>query len=229
MSGDQKVRFAVGAPDGPQSAVWLVFTRRGKSDVYVANRHIGGSLKVSLHQSGLWRLAYTQEYAATLKAPGTGTDDRVQEQWTRPAEQRPGWTHAMSIIVPVADLWEPEPRLDLPPGIKWRHAPAPGMESHFALMLERASGYVDRRPAGDALAVLPLPNGENLWVIAADVISTQESLRVHEQSRANLRARVAGAWDYGSRALIFGDRPDGARVIIDLHTGDLMHHSNPPH
>jgi hypothetical protein len=29
-------------------------------------------------------------------------------------------------------------------------------------------------------------------------------------------------------ALVFGDRPDEARVFIDLHTGDRVLHSNPP-
>ena len=220
MSGDQKVRFAVGAPNGPQSAVWLVFTQRGKSDIYVANRHVAGQLKISLHQSGMWRLAFTQQFAATLQATGAGSDDRVQAKWTRPAERRSGWTHAMSIVVPVTELWKPIPPLNLPLDIRWRQVPAQGMESHFAMMLERGSGYVDRRPGGDVIAVLPLPNGENLWVIAVDVKSTPQSLQLYEVSRANMRARVPGARDYGSRALVFGDRPDEARVLIDLHTGD---------
>jgi len=228
LIGDQKVRLAVGAPDGLQSAVWLVFTRRGKSDIYVANRHVAGLLKVSLHESGVWRLAFTREFAATLPSSSPGSDERVQERWSRPNPRKPGWTHAMSIVVPVADLWRPDPPLDFPADIKWRHAPGPGMESHFALMLERGSGYVDRRPGGDVIAVLPLPSGESLWIIAADVVSTPENLHVYELSRANMRATVLGARDYGSRALVFGDRPDEARVLIDLHTGDRVQHSDPP-
>lgn len=215
-----KLRLAVGTRDGPQSAVWEVFTGGKKSDVYVANRHVASQLKVSLHESGVWRLAYTAEYAATLKARGEGSEDRLQARWQRPPEARPGWTHAISVVVPVAELWKPEPPLPIPSEVTWRRAPAPGMESHFAVFFERGSGFVARRPAGEIVAISPLPNGDNLWVIAADVRSSPENLARYEQSKDSLRTILPGARDRGSRGIIFGDRPDGARVYIDVYTGD---------
>jgi hypothetical protein len=36
-------RFAVGSVDGPRSAVWRLWTRKGNSDVYVAARILGGT------------------------------------------------------------------------------------------------------------------------------------------------------------------------------------------
>ena len=222
MSGDQEIRFAVGEPGGSQSAVWLIFTRGGESDIYVANQYVAGLLKVSLHESGVWRLAFTREYATALQASGASTLDRAQETWMRPAERVRGWTHAMSIVVPVADLWKPDPPIDLSPEIKWRPAPLPGMESHFLILLERGNGYVDRRPTGDVVAVMQLPNGENLWVIATDVGSSVEDLRQYELLRASMRDRAEGASDQGSRALVFGGRPDEARVLIDLYTGERV-------
>ena len=55
MSGDQEIRFAVGEPGGSQSAVWLIFTRGGESDIYVANQYVAGLLKVRAPSIGLRR------------------------------------------------------------------------------------------------------------------------------------------------------------------------------
>jgi hypothetical protein len=56
------IRLAVGDPDGPRSTVWRVWANRRSSDVYVAARVLGGVAKVSLHQSGRWRFAFTTEF-----------------------------------------------------------------------------------------------------------------------------------------------------------------------
>jgi hypothetical protein len=61
-TGEFVARFGVGSADGPRSAVWRLWTGKGTSDVYVAARTLGGNLKVSLHESGVWRYAFTKEY-----------------------------------------------------------------------------------------------------------------------------------------------------------------------
>ena len=56
------VRFAVGGTDEPRSLVWRVWATKGKSDVYISGRTQVGVWKVSLHESGVWRFAFTKEY-----------------------------------------------------------------------------------------------------------------------------------------------------------------------
>ena len=73
-----KVRVRGGQADGPQSAVWLAWTTQRTSDVYVACRHIAANLKVSLHQSGHWRLAYTPGYLLQSGQSGDPSVDRAQ-------------------------------------------------------------------------------------------------------------------------------------------------------
>jgi hypothetical protein len=215
---ERKLRFGVGSADGPQSAVWLVWTGSATSDVFVACRHIATSLKVSLHASGLWRLAFTERYTTMPGALVSSDSDRAAAKWSRPSEFRPGWTHALSVVIPASDLWRPDPPLRLPNDVRWRPAPGPGMESQFAVFLERATGLTARRPMGDVMATFYLPSRENLWVIAADVQSMPENVELYERSRAKARAATGGT-GVGSRSLVFGDRPDGARVVIDLYAG----------
>jgi hypothetical protein len=184
--------------------------------VFVACRHIADSLKVSLHESGRWRLAFTESYVQSHPERLTESGDRAAVKWARPPEAQPGWTHALSVVVPVRDLWRPDPPYKMPTKVRWREPPTQGMESHFAIFFERASGLTARRPAGDVVGTFYLPNGENLWIIAADVITLAENASRYEESRANIRS-VPGGGDVGNRAFVFGDRPDGARVIMDLY------------
>jgi hypothetical protein len=59
MPRDDKIRFQVVASDGRWSDVWRVWNSR--NDVYVAPRTKGGEFKISLHESGKWRLAFTEK------------------------------------------------------------------------------------------------------------------------------------------------------------------------
>jgi hypothetical protein len=56
------VRFGVRFKGGPRSAVWRLWTGKGTSDVYIAARTLGGVLKASLHESGVWRFAFTDAF-----------------------------------------------------------------------------------------------------------------------------------------------------------------------
>jgi hypothetical protein len=75
-------RFAVGSAEGPRSAVWYLWTGKGTSDVYIAARALIGNLKVSLHESGVWRIAFTEEHKEGQAS--THDKDRVIERWNRP-------------------------------------------------------------------------------------------------------------------------------------------------
>ena len=97
----QFVRFAVGEPDGPRSAVWRLWIHNhpDKSDIFVSPRNVAGVIKASLHQSGRWRFAFTSEYAKRefdhLEDP---LGNRLVHQWTRPDVISPGVTLAFRVI-----------------------------------------------------------------------------------------------------------------------------------
>lgn len=78
------------ASDGRCSDVWSVWT--SGNDVYLAPRLKGGEFKISLHGSGKWRLAFTNEYIKRMPA-GTWEADRRFESLER-TEQAPGFSRA---------------------------------------------------------------------------------------------------------------------------------------
>src|SRR5680860_1897701 len=79
--GGRTARFAVGVPDGQSSNSWAVTTSKS-GDVYISGRDNFQGSKSSLHTSGRWRLATTQE--AALERPdlvSSGTD-RAVAKWS---------------------------------------------------------------------------------------------------------------------------------------------------
>jgi hypothetical protein len=117
-----EIRFAVGSPDGPRSAMWKLFSPKNKSDVYLAYRAAGRYVKVSLHQSGNWRFQWISPDVAREAGAIDGT--RVIEQWQRPAADE-GWTIGPMILVSERDVVPLV--IDQPvDGVKWFPAPAPG-------------------------------------------------------------------------------------------------------
>lgn len=85
------LRFAVGRP-GQRSSVWRLWANRGKDDVYVATRQSAGIFKVSLHESGDWRLEWVgDDHGDVWFTTGEGDEPqgRIIDRWSRPRQVRP--------------------------------------------------------------------------------------------------------------------------------------------
>jgi hypothetical protein len=93
------IRLAVGEPRR-RSSIWRVWANRNNADVYIAARVFGGIQKFSLHASGDWRYQWT----STQYATEFGADNRIIDQWTRPADRAHGHTTGLSIWVPHGHL-----------------------------------------------------------------------------------------------------------------------------
>lgn len=98
------LRLAVGSLNR-RSSVWRVTARR--NDIYVTANGLGHSQKLSLHESGVWRMAYHDEelaarHGATGK-PEFNNDPRVVDRWEQP-EASAGWMHAFTVWVPHGHL-----------------------------------------------------------------------------------------------------------------------------
>jgi hypothetical protein len=108
-SAEQVLRFAVGTPSGPRSGTWRLWVPPSKSDLYLSPRALGAHVKVSLHESGSWRLALTREYVErTSPQPALPGGGRVMRDWQRPDPQ-PGtapFTQAFAIVVPWFEVVE---------------------------------------------------------------------------------------------------------------------------
>lgn len=165
---------------GPRSQLWRVWTGARSSDVYVGARPIAGHIRVSLHESGKWRLAFTathQQHPEALIGP---EEDRAQRKWDRPAEMARGLTRAFAIEIPSAELRAPRDKDPLRKPALWLPPPPPGAHWEIDLFLTRGLAQ-DQWPGqramkADLLHRQALPNGEEL-VITGRVVVTEEERR----------------------------------------------------
>ena len=59
---ESAIRFTVRNQSGQRAATWKCWSPSGKEDVYVTCRDIHGALKVSLHETGRWHVAYFEGF-----------------------------------------------------------------------------------------------------------------------------------------------------------------------
>jgi hypothetical protein len=101
------LRFALGTATGARSNVWRVFGDKNTDDVYVAARDVIRTAKLSLHQSGKWRRALTEQ-AAPQYLPADV--DRALNRWEVPEPFADGWLHAVTVTIPTSSIMrDPKP------------------------------------------------------------------------------------------------------------------------
>ena len=97
----ERVRFAVGSPQERYSATWL--TTDDKSGFYIGVRSMMGVLKISLHTSGMSRLAFTETYRVSAIERGLipPEEDRALVKWRRSPTPAIGAALAVSLLFPT--------------------------------------------------------------------------------------------------------------------------------
>jgi hypothetical protein len=226
MPEKNAIRFCAGTAGGARSAIWRLWATR--NDVYLSFRNLGGVLKVSLHETGDWRMALTNEYLQTDN-PALIDGGRFFEKWRRPAERTPGVTIAMRLVIPSTAV-------NIPPGVQGEPAATrlvpPAPSDWFTVvtvaftnqqMTERWPG---RSQGTNPIGQLTLPKGEQVWLVAHETETlplTQDPADLKEQIRKTT-AQTASERniDLASlpwpRIFLFGAQEDGARVLVDVPT-----------
>jgi hypothetical protein len=100
---NEPIRFAVGPPDGLTSNSWRFWTT-SSGDAYLACRDNFQNMKVSLHASGRWRMAFTSEALAKNPALVPAGANRAWEVWDEPPPVLPDTVVAFRLIFPTIEL-----------------------------------------------------------------------------------------------------------------------------
>jgi len=168
-----KARFAVGTPTGPRSSVWTVWchTNRAKADVFLAPRAMAGALKISFHQSGENRDAFTREYQLQHANEGPVASNRARAVWHRAEYSEGGVSRLYQVCFPHSELrtWTLED--DLVSGdVRWIPASAHRDATFVEFLLTQPGRdeieFRHLEAATDGpLAHWYLPTGENFLVV----------------------------------------------------------------
>lgn len=210
MARSQPIRFGSGSPEAAFSGVWRLIV--SKDDVYIgASTASMAVFKISLHKSGVWVLAATQQSGATFEA-----GNRRAKKWTRPLEHVQGVTKGPSIFVPHTSLGSrPLPPDEHRDAVIWYQGPAAGETVEFSLHLVEPRIRTDWNPSETVLAEVPLAHG-GLVVLLAPTGESPDGFQetVEKILRENVfRVSDPGAFTGGS-LLWFTESCDDLRIPI---------------
>jgi len=161
----KRIKFAVGTPDAPLSALWVVSVNG--SEVYIGAKGVMGLIKVSLHKSGIWPLAFTSESGQVSSL----TNDRRHTQVNRPNEFQTGWTQALAVLVPGPGnrkLFAKPPNVWDDADVTWLARPPINDKRVFGVYLASDATrdfQAEVRQDSQQIYATDLTNGESLRVI----------------------------------------------------------------
>lgn len=224
------IRFAVGHP-GLRSSLWRLWANRSKDDVYLATRQSAGIFKISLHESGDWRVQLVgQDRGDVTYTPLTDSEPegRVLHRWKRPRPGPAGWTDALSIW--VIDIDVAEMPGDAEPGhdAQWMQPPPAGGAVEFRIVFAPPGPVIldmseaVRRPGGGLAYIngFRLAGGEAVLLFAATSLLDEAMLADIAQFRREHRMSVGPDFDLspetGPRTAVITSDDDGYQNIWDL-------------
>lgn len=216
---EKVIRFGITDGQGHRAASWKLWTPSRASDVYLACRELGGTLKVSLHETGNWHVAYSQTtFDADVYGIVPSQKDRFMDTWTRPKPIAPGVTIAFRIVTPYSAVTTPLYK----PGknITWiPNCPSPcAIEIDIILVSPTTpvTGWPGKNKTGTQfIGSYDLSNGDSVWAVYW-IIDMPNLASATQGVGSFYRGRSKEDLKSGNlRAFVFGNEPDGSRVIYD--------------
>ncbi|MCB9421009.1 MAG: hypothetical protein H6667_14500 [Ardenticatenaceae bacterium] len=216
------IRFGIRDDNDNRAATWKLWTEsgRGKSELYLACRSLGGSIKVSFHQSGNWHYAYSKKtYQEQVMGTLTKLDDRFIEKWEKPPEIAEGITLAFRIVTPYSAITSSAKTGNYKKVIWLPNAPKPYATEVDIFLTKpdvQVTGWPGKRSMGTSLiGSFPLDCGDMAWAVYW-IVDMPDLSRVAEGVGRFYKGKsVEDLKSDSLRAIVFGKEPDGSRVIYD--------------
>jgi hypothetical protein len=200
---------------GVESSTWSVVGSKKSGDLYFSGREIMGDLKISLHKSGITRMAWTTAAASSRVAADT---DRVLSRWTATDSFPGGWALALRLSIPDSALSQILPPLPERPAKPTVTLPAagPGRTIEVRVLLgEPGCGGIRLEGEVEEVGRMVLGDGTKVWVTAWSHPTTAD---VEEQLvQVRTRALAEGASERPvPRAFAWGhDNDSGIPFVLD--------------
>ncbi len=209
------VRFAIGSREGLSSHSWRVWTTK-TGDAYLKCRDSMSEMKVSLHTSGRWRLAFTREAIEQGTVMIGLNENRAWDIWDKPSGPV---AVAYRLYFLTSELAvRPENRASA----EWNDVifiePGPaGLMTAVSLFVTQGliAGKHDNQPSV-ILACMPLLDDTYLQLIAHGELE-QTALDLVKTSVARSRSDAAAKGltiPNGAYGYFFGMNEDGSRFLI---------------
>ena len=217
-----ELRFGIAAVAGYRAATWKLWSGGPEDlpELYLACRPLGGHLKTSLHASGNWHTAYSKAtFDAKVRGVASAGTDRFIQRWPRPAPIAPGVVLAVRIVTPSSAVTSRMTAADA--DVLWLPNAPDGQATEISVILvgaaTRVTGWPGMRSMGTSLVgSVQLGGGNTAWVVHR-VTDLPKKLSLPEGRFRFYKGRgPADLQGANLRAFVFGNEPDGSRVIYDL-------------
>lgn len=208
-------RFGVGDPRGLRSSEWVVMWKPTKSDVYLAARTLGGTLKLSLHESGQCHVRAPDP----RKWLSPGSPPRFLDSWTiNPHSQ---YEFPFGIIIPTSELRQAVWAKHRDKGTVWI-LPKLGDAVEIAVFLTRAEPPPPMNSLASAgwhevIVLERLPDGRDLWVVAGEAKLSEDRRFELERIKRQVRSLISTLPNAPSnpRLLLFAYDKKGTRRFVE--------------
>ncbi len=218
----RSLKFGINDGTGKRAATWKLWTETsgGKSELYLANRALGGTLKASLHQSGKLHIAFSkQAYDSHVKGTKTKLGDRFIEKWPKPPEIAPGITLAFRIVTPYSAVTNSTENGKYK-GVKWLPKALESKATEIDIIITKPESLGVEWPGKNSMGTsligsFHLENSSTVWavhwVIDLPDLSSIGNGNFHFFTGKNKKDLKTD----GLRLIAFGKEPDGSRVLYD--------------
>ena len=225
---ERAIRFGVADQKGHRAATWKCCTQvgSGKKDVYITCRELRGCVKLSLHQSGHWQVAFDANQFPDLFQQGSEPASRFAGQWDKPAPLIPGFTLACRVTHRGTRQLFPS-RLSIQ-AFLWIQAPPPGESIEVAVLLCEGdlheADWPGRRSMNTSLVgTFQLDGGGHVWIVHRCVPYVEPSLPPAPAPKYFRGAGEEQLFEEGTRAVTWGVGVGGA---VDFFEGPVLVRKN---
>jgi len=219
MKAGSTLRFRVEDPmRGIESSTWSIVGSKKSGDLYVSGREIMGDLKLSLHESGITRMAWTAAAAASRVAPDA---DRVFSRWTGVDSLPNGWALVLRLSIPDSALSPILPSLPERPRKPTVTLPAagPGRTVEVRVLLAKpGAGGIRLEGELEEVGRMMLGDGTKVFVTAWSYPTTPATEAQLSEVRAHALAEGAAERPV-PRAFAWGHDNDSSIPFV-LDAGD---------
>ncbi|NJI61169.1 hypothetical protein HCX50_17215 [Microbacterium oxydans] len=189
-----KLRFAAGAANAMRSSTWMVVGGTNGRDVYVGMRSQLHETKISLHASGQWRLAMTNDFVQTSTPVwdqkdsdlrSADEDPRVVTRLPVPPE-KDGWQHALDIVITEPGLQAPFREKPVKgSSVSWWPAPKGEFIRTFGVFISNAGAQERETTFTDpVVGVIEMPS-RSYAVVVTKVFHHPELVELVRQTRTD--------------------------------------------
>jgi hypothetical protein len=223
-----EARIAVGHSPEPQSAIFRIWSQKGKSNVYASLRNIAGQIKISLHESGMCNAGLTSQFAENeTNAVAAIGGSRHQSTWYRKTHVGSRVVTPLQFAIPASQLkvWNNNPGTNKK--ILWI---APPESDHSIIISCIYSGqavsddnWPGRSNGTQLVGTKVLSNGEKFWLVWQKCPTGRLEIEILSEAEKHMRQQKLVTFSNLTpdtpppvRRLIFKEYPnDHCLIVLD--------------